>query len=266
MRRAFCTLLVAISSASSATQYEPSFTSLRAFNNHTNSKWANVTTDVMQHEAPGEHNNYDDLITLVHETTHGIHAYIRNHMNNTGKRANGFFVLDDRAVILVEPNIRKSAVARYVPQSLRGFRFGTYITGQTEWDDTPLYVFDEWNAYVNGGQAGVDQVNHNLWNESWEDGVSGVLEFALYALATAQAVKAGDPNYFESYTPFKEFVAWNVARSMEVFRAGAQMAAFKWDKQDQMLNSFLHSSDAAPLRTFTRDWLGADWTQATFGF
>lgn len=213
------------------------FTNLQAFNTNDNSNWGPVLKDIMNHEAPGDSDQYDDRITLGHETTHGINAYIRNHLNQTGKNANGFYVLQNRAVVVVEPNIKKSSVANYVPPSLRGWSYDTYIVGQTEWDDTPLYLFDEWDAYVNGGATGVDLVQHQLWNDPWRDGVRGPLEFTVYALATAMAVKELDSNYFETNQQFKEFLAFNVKRAMQVYLTGSVMTAFKWDEQDRSATS-----------------------------
>jgi hypothetical protein len=145
-------------------------------------------------------------------------------LNHKNRRTNGFYVLNNQAVLVTEPNIRKSQIGPYVPNSLRGSRYTLYITGQAAWDDTPLYVWDEWNAYVNGGAAGVDLVEHQLWKSGWRDGVAGIIEFVVYALATGQAVKEKDPEYFKNRTQFTEFLAWNLKRSMEVYLTGSNMA------------------------------------------
>jgi hypothetical protein len=242
------------------------FTPLPAFHSTHNPKWGTVVTDIMDHEAPGDSNHFNDRMTLAHETTHGIHAYIRNHLNHTGRRANGFYVLEDRAVIVPEPNLRKRQIASYVPRSLKGMRYATYVTGQTEWDDTPLYLWDEWNAYVNGAAAGVDLVQSGLWNEPWQDGVAGELEFVAYALATAMAVKAIDPTYFDKETQFTEFLAFNIKRSMANYKVGSLMDAFKWETQDKYYRSLQTSSDAEALREFARDQFGAAWAQEVLGF
>jgi hypothetical protein len=238
---------------------------LKAFNSRTNPKWGAVLTDIMQHEAPGDSDNYDDLVTLGHETSHGIHAYIRNHLNTSGQRMNGFYVLDNRAVLVKEPNLRKRDVAPYVPKSLQGYRYAQYVTGQTAWDDTPLYLYDEWNAYVNGGASGVDLVNNNLWNYPWRDAVSGVIEFSAYALATGMAVRDRDPNYFQSYVQFKEFLAFNLRRSMAAYLPGSAMGVFQWQTQDDYFNSLKTSPDAEKLRQFCRDTFGTSWCYEVLG-
>ena len=129
-------------------------------------------TDIVNHLPRSYGNTYYDSnrITHGHETTHGINSHLRNYKNDTGRRANGFYVLNNRGVIVPEPNMRKSAVGRYVPASLRGSRYGTYISGSRAWDDTPTYVLDEWVSYTNGGAVGIDLNRSGSWNESWQDG------------------------------------------------------------------------------------------------
>ena len=229
-----------------------------------NPGWGPVMTDVIQHLPSSYGNTYydSDKITYCHEQSHGIHSHIRNNLNDTGERANGFYVPGDKAIAIVEPNLRKSAAGPYVPQSLRGSRFSLYITGQGAWDDTPLYIFDEWNSYVNGSACGVDLVQRGLWNAGWRDGVMGTIEFVVYSLALAMAVRDLDPVYFESNVRFREFLAYNLRRSMEVYRTGAAMEVFAWDRQDAYYLNLQTSPDAAEMRTFARDIFGEAWADS----
>jgi hypothetical protein len=242
---------------------------LPAFNSRSNNRWSPLLKDIINHEAPGDSNNYDDMITIAHETSHGIHSYIRQHMHGDeqqGDRVNGFYALGGKVAVIGEPRMRKRHVAPFVPASLRGSRFATYITGQTAWDDTPLYVWDEWNAYVNGGEAGVDLVEHELWTYGWRDGVAGTIEFTVYALATAMAVQQQDPEYFVNNEAFREFLAFNIRRGMTSFKKGAVMNEFKWDTQDRYWQKLKTSADADAMRTFARALLGAEWTMEQLGF
>src|SRR3989338_7176114 len=241
------------------------FFELRPFNSKNSSQWGEVLKDVVNHEAPGDSNIYQDKVTLAHETSHGIHAYIRNKLNTTGKKANGFYVLQNRAVVLLEPKMRKSQIARFVPLSLRGPRFSTYITGQSAWDDTPLYVWDEWNAYTNGGEAGVDLVERGLWKDGWRDAVAGQLEFVVYAIATAMAVQTHDPDYFAQYRQFTEFLAFNIKRSMDSYRIGSRMPEFAWAQQDQYYNKLKTEPDADALRRFSKELFGSAWVGEVLG-
>lgn len=225
--------------------------------------WGSMLTDIEDHLPASYGTTYrdDDKITWCHETSHGIHAHLRNNFNTTGKKANAFYVGNDQAVIVVEPNITKSQVAPFIPASLRASRFDTYITGQTEWDDTPLYVWDEWNAYVNGGACAVDLESHGLWTGGWRDGVDGQLEFTIYALAVAMAVEKYDPGYLASYPQFKEFLAWNARRAMTIFRQGRTMKDFAWDEQDAYYARIRTAPDAADLRAFATKLFGDAWVR-----
>ncbi len=233
-----------------------------------NPAWGTALTDLANHLPASYGNTYWDAdpVTAGHETSHGIHAHLRNYLHPSGPRANAFYVLGDRAAFVVEPGIRKSAVAAHVPTSLRGSRYSLYVTGSVAWDDRPLYLWDEWNAYVNGAEVGVDLATSGLWNRGWRDAVMGPIEFNVYALATAMAVRAGDPAYFASNAQFKEFLAWNLRRSMTLFRAGRVLPDFAWAQQDAYYDRLKTSADADAMRSFARDTFGAEWTLEVLGF
>ncbi|MGZ3421472.1 MAG: thrombospondin type 3 repeat-containing protein [Polyangiales bacterium] len=224
--------------------------------------WGTILKDIEEHLPSSYGSTYrfpDDKDTWGHETSHGIHAHLRNYWNKTGKKANAFYVLNDKAVIIVEPNVRKSDAAPFIPSNMHWNRYSTYITGQVEWDDTPMYIFDEWNAYVNGASVAVELESKGLWTIGWQDGVAGPLEFTVYGLALAMAVEAKDPTYFSTYPQFKEFVAYEVRRSMDVFRKGRTMKDFTWDEQDAFYEKFKTSSEAGTMRDFATKTFGAGW-------
>lgn len=102
-------------------------------------------------------------ITSAHECSHGIANTIRN---TAGGHVNAFYLGQDRAIVIPEPNIKKSDVAQYIPSQLRSSRFVLYISGQTSWNDNPLYVYDEFIAYINGAWAGIDLKRQENYIES----------------------------------------------------------------------------------------------------
>lgn len=238
------------------------FQDFPAQNDKTSSAWGPIMTDVIQHLPLSYGNTYydNDKITYTHETSHGIHSHIRNNLNDTGERANGFYIPGNRAALVVEPNIRKSDIAQYVPQALRGSRFELYLIGSSDWDDTPLYIWDEWNAYINGGEAGVELVQSNLWDAGWRDGVAGQLEFTVYGIATAMAVRDLDEQYFNSNTQFREFLAFSVKRAMDSYRVGSTLETFAWETQDNYYNTLENSPEAADIRDFAVEIFGQRWT------
>lgn len=224
--------------------------------------WGSVLLDIEKHLPSSYGTQYQDSDkqTHGHETTHGINSDIRNYHNKTGKKANGFYLLESRAVVLVEPGILKNKVAAFVPSALRGFRFPTYITGQTAWDDTPTYVFDEWIAYINGSTVGVNRYEEGKWSGTpgtTYGVVDGALEFSIYAIALARAVHQLDPQYVQTYPQFDEFVAFNLVRAMDVFRQGDKIPPFQIGSQ-KTLFAALMSAAGAPLR----DFVAQRWSQA----
>jgi hypothetical protein len=220
-----------------------------------------VLLDIVDHLPAAYGTQFDDAdpILWAHETTYGITDELVNDHNTTGTRANGFYVTQNRAALVVEPNIRKSQVAQFVPPSLQGSRFSVYITGQTSWDDTPTYIFEEWVAYTNGGATGVDLVASNLWQGGWEDGVAGQLELTVYSIAFAMAVERFDPQYFQTNAQFKEFLAWQTKRAIAIYAEGSMLSTFAFSEEDTYHQSLQTAADADPLRAFARRLFGQPW-------
>lgn len=219
-----------------------------------------VYNDVLSHSFIVPFGNEHGRSTNVHETAHGIHSYLRNKYNSgRKKRVNCFYVLEGRGVIVEEPNIRKSQINKFVPESLRSYRFKTYLQEQKSWDDIPLYIFDEWVAYVLGGKCNIDDVNQGNHKDGWKDGVSGTLDFSIYAVATAMAIHEHDHEYWETNQQFKDFTIWMLRESCETFKKGRDMEEFRWQKQEDLLRKFLTSSESEPMRKFIKEHLDGIW-------
>ena len=230
------------------------------------SEEGSVYGDILSHSQEAPFGDAHGRATNAHETGHGIHSYLRNkYTREMGKKVNGFYCLGGRGCVIEEPKIRKSDANKFVPENLRSYRWSTYMTGQMAWDDTPLYIYDEWVAYVLGGKTNVDDVQHGRYKGGWTDGVSGCLGFSIYATAICMAVKEKDPAYWESNTQFKNFTIWMLKEAHRTYMMGHTMDQFKWEKQDQLLNNLLTASEGEPIRRFMRDhlegdkhWLGTD--------
>jgi len=124
-----------------------------------------IYDDVMSHcEKPSKGNG---RYTDVHETSHFISSDLRrgklgdsfsNHNLTVGY--NGFYILNGQGVLIKEPSITIKEVAQYVPPKLRGSRYKLYLIDQQKhWNKEPLYILDEWNAYVLGGMCAIDDYN-----------------------------------------------------------------------------------------------------------
>jgi hypothetical protein len=230
--------------------------------------WGAQLIDIGRHLPATYGDTYwaDDGLTAGHETSHGIHAHLRNYEAPSSIGWNAFYVLGDRVAFVEEPAMRKADIKAHIPIGLRGDRYDLYLEGQVAWDDTPLYVFDEWNSYLNGAEVAVGQVQAGLYSDGWTDAVMGPLEFTVYAIATAKAAQQQDPDYFATKLQFRRFTAWNIARAMRLFSAGRAMTEFAWDKQDAYAQTLRTATEAEPLRAFARETWGAEWTQTVLGF
>lgn len=232
------------------------------------SSWGAVLTDIVRHLPRSYGDTYYDAdhVTYGHETSHGIHAHIRNYLNDTGARANGFYLPGGRACLVREPSIRKSDAATYIPTTLRWSRYSTYVSGARDWDDTPLYLWDEWNAYVNGAEVGLDRYRAGLWRTGWRGTVDGVIEFVVYGVAIAMAAEARDPGWLTREPNALAFLAHELDRSMTAFRAGQTIPVMQWAEQDAYYERLRTSSDAAAMRDWIRGHFGAEWTTRVMGF
>lgn len=205
-----------------------------------------------------------DPVTWAHETTHGINSHLRNTpaLNRTGREVNGFYVGGDRAIVLPEPPIRKSSVAGYVPQSLRGGRFGMYVTGQQAFEGQPLYLMDEWTAYTNGGAVGVELAKSGQWRQGGRDAVAGIVEFTGYGFGLARAIEAQHPGYLDRNPDLKDFIAWQGLHAMDTFREGMNLPSFRnFPQQHQLYRNLQSHPDAEPLRAFIRRTWGEEYLQ-----
>lgn len=180
-----------------------------------------------------------DRITAVHECSHGIASQIRK------GRTNGFYLLENRAIGLDEPDGKKSDCVKFIPADMRYGRFATYVTGQREWEDSPLYLFDEWVAYRNGAAC--------LLYEDGKEGLGtdylfGPIEFATYGIATAMAHPRAD---------LTEFTKWLLADVLEMYQRGR--AKFGWPDAAKCYGQLKTN---AAMRSFLGDFRFPDEAEA----
>lgn len=245
---------------------EPVWTNYPPLRTVNDSSLGKVLADIDSHMPAGHIYRDNDKITWGHETTHGINSQLRNKFQQGGVgwngqqwlvteqvRINGFYVLNNKAVIINEPKGTIREAAALVPQSLRGQTYKLYMVQQAgQWNDTPTYVFDEWVAYTNGSAVRLD-----LKITSRAETVLYMLEFNNYAIATAMACKTDD-------VQFKRFLMWHLERTMELYRqnlsVGDVSQATAWIEKTRS------SPDAEALRAFARQYFGAEWTQRVLGY
>lgn len=105
--------------------------------------------------------------TSAHECSHGVANDLRL-MSGNWEGKNGFYLGKDRAIILDEPKFKKSSITQYIPTELHSARYNLYVTGQTEWEDKPLYIYDEGVAYINGAWAAIELKEKENYVEAYQ--------------------------------------------------------------------------------------------------
>jgi len=224
----------------------------------TDPRWGPVLHDLARH-IPNDNPWHPELPTAAHEATHLMNTVInRSLLPGQDSVANGFYVLNDCAVLLREPSTRKRDAAAYVPAALQGFRFAHYVTGQESWDDVPTYIIDEWISYVHGAAAAIELLEGGHLGSGRSDRMAGQVEFTIYGLALGASVRDLDPAYFASSDglAFKQMLAFTARRSLEQFRAYRTRSEFASAGQEKLYEGLRTSADGAPLRAFVADTWG----------
>jgi hypothetical protein len=200
------------------------------------------------HQRYGNQYRDKDLVTWGHETTHGINSHIRNSQHNKP----AFFHPPNIVILLDSPKITIADVAKVVPQSLRGSRYNTYlIQAQKDWNSYPLYIFDEWTAYVNGSLVGLEHQEKAV-----TDVMVGPLEFSYYALSLCLAIEQKDPQFAQN-KQFREFVAYEIKLSYLVYNKGITFPCYRFSTK--LKDNFKTSPDAASLRDLAVRWYGKEF-------
>jgi hypothetical protein len=145
----------------------------------------------------------DDLVTHVHELTHGVsnrlHASTIKH---------GIYLLDGKGIILNHPKVTIEQVAHSVPKSERGRIFDLYMVQQRkDWNDSPIYLLDEQNAYIHGAIA-----HQQLrLGKKREETFAHAREMEGYVNHLVKVIEKRDPDY-PDMDKLKAFVAWQSNR------------------------------------------------------
>lgn len=148
----------------------------------------------------------EDQITWAHEGTH----YIDARLSRSPVRA--FYCLRGRVARFRNPRISITQVARATPPALRGKIYNTYLANPDKlrvWDDDPLYIVHEWNAYTNGSQ-----VRKELGWDRRRETLAYMAEMGVYVAVLISLTEMKDPNY--DLGPLVTFVRWNALRGKEI--------------------------------------------------
>ncbi len=127
-------------------------------------------------------------IGWMHETTHGLHARLRNQYGN-----NVFYLLNNQAIVVKEPPFTLRYISTKIPHKLRRNIYNLYlINAQQWWNNEPLYIFDEWVAYTNGTLTGQEYKIFNIRTQSSFQHTLELTEYAYVLMQEASKYKEYD--------------------------------------------------------------------------
>ena len=207
-----------------------------------------VYDDVLSHSKNPVTN--ESRSTNVHETSHMISSQLRN--ENKGN-INGFYFENGRGVLIEQPNLTIKDVSPYVPNNLRGYRYQLYFVDQLKyWNDSPLYIMEEWNCYTLGGDCAVEDYLLKLPLEK-TDAVAGTFEFMIYSTALYMCIKDKDPEYFKNNDQFKEFFHHLLDYSLSLFRQGRIIKEYFSPKSNKLYADYKNSTEGRKMQKFLNE-------------
>ncbi|MBR9704274.1 hypothetical protein GOV12_02595, partial [Candidatus Pacearchaeota archaeon] len=237
--------------------------------------------DVIDHSPqPGEvnydSNNYGNPATKAHEETHGINSNIANLRHNDGTKTRGFYLLNNKKAILKSPKVTIHSPKNYLPKGMKGGMYYDYLDRKDRTND-PLYIFDEWTAYLNGGRSAVDLAQKGMWKWDRGDAVAGPVKFGMYSLALGMSAQQNDPNYWKSKNgeQFRAFTKFNLERTVNLFNEGNKIKSLSsssiHQEASQMLNQLRDTNNpqTEAMRNFAKNNFNIndpDWTKRVLGF
>lgn len=182
----------------------------------------------------------NDILTYSHETVHGLNSSLRQLMApKFGNRVSCLYVLNDKFILLVEPNYTLSQVANKVPISIRGSGYQLYLIEQARyWEGQPLYILDELVAYNNSVEVGIE---YNI--KDFAGRKEKVIEFLNYSIILDAYTwnKFDDQQYSDS---LREFILWYTKRI---------------EKNLNIKYSITHNVDCKHLIPFIKGRYSTDW-------
>ncbi len=194
-----------------------------------------ILEDVQSHLPANNPYNDIDCVTGAHESAHGCASALRQI-----HRQPGFYLLNNEAALIDEPKTVISAVAREVPNVLRGEVFRLYLQdSQVWWEFQPSYIFDELVAYTTGSLA-----REQAKIPDRQETVRYALEFVIYSCVVAKV--SGD-------TGCKEFLRREIETAIAVSRRSNITSPY--------FQKFQTHPDAEELRVWTRWYFGPEWSK-----
>lgn len=207
---------------------------------------------------------WNTYATTAHETHHHANALVQRTFY-LGRPCSGFYVWDGRAAIYPEPRFLKRDIAKFVPRSLRDDRF-FYVWGQWDSDEFPLYVLDEWIAYITDAKVIAEYAYLEKRPAGYRTGEGqGCIEMMVYGLALYRAIQTHDPKYLERNPDFREFLAFLCCETLASYEVTQRFPQYRW-QPEYLEKTFRKDPAAAALRSILESLLIGSPSAARIAF
>ena len=163
----------------------------------------------IERRLPAVHPYWNECpVTWVHEGTH----YINSSLTKDSSVSQGLYLLDVGGLVLDCPRLTLAQIAAAIPEGERRTIYATYLVTQRQWwDESPLYLLNEWVAYGNGTAC---RKSLNWTGKQRIDTVRFFLEMEIYIQHMVR-LAAQDPDY-KGLHKLETFVAWYGQRVREI--------------------------------------------------
>lgn len=145
-------------------------------------------------------------VTSAHENTHGVNSKLRQRYGG-----NCYFISREKSFVKfakTPPSVRLRQVANRCKH--RGGIFNLYMVQSLQWwDDTPLYPFDEWSAYMNGSYT---QLFISSDRGTSDHSIGCMLEMGYYSYVATECI----PDSWQDKNELKKFWNWMARRSISL--------------------------------------------------
>lgn len=216
-----------------------------------------IIKDLETHLRPNHKNNYSgyEKMTWAHEATHGVNNDIRLFTY----KYNAFYVGNDKYLLLKEPNITITQVAKTVPKALRTYNYDHYLVKQAQhWNDYPSYIAEEWTAFTNELVCASEYIDdYKNIRHTKTDSVRAFLQMATYSAFYVKA--AYDSGYKDE--ELKKYYKWNLVRGMKLYKQLVKYHYFNYD-DDQFLKIMSKNKE---FRSILDEYYGKEFTNSLFG-
>lgn len=237
-----------------------------------------IYEDILNHNKP-DRTIYKRQATTIHEGMHEVNTDatndIRKKMREGGIREwdkyDGFYIGDNKYLVLEEPGIEKGSVWSLIPSGLQDSSI-EYVFQPEYGPPGPYnsnYIYNEWTAEITGVIGSLELMKKNKWT-SPEENKSLVMSYTFAALALAGKVKYEKSEYWRNHLEYKEFIAFNLERAKRAYdeiNRNHLNQYFEIINEEQRLNYLRTSNNpkATRIREVIKEVLGNAKAKELFG-